>query len=266
MQRGKTKESSEVWRKLAGIDGEGNPYRDEAMYQILRLKRWDAGGREDREALVPEMRALADTIHGEWRVRVLRLLADCLESVERPGEAAETWDKIGEITENRGYARRARRKAESLRARQRLKPGSPAPDFAAVTTEDEEIELSRYRGSIVVLVFEGVWRLQRGSPVAARVDQRLGKKGTVVIDIVWGGSREDTVRAAKQAKSAHMVVPDCPAEGEKGLFDLYGAEQGRPYICVIDAKGNVACRGDTRRLAEMLRVAEGLLEAVPGAE
>jgi hypothetical protein len=261
LQRGKRTESSELWRKLAGVEGQANPHREEAMYQVVRFKRWDARAKEDREALLPEMRTLADTLHGQWRVRALRLLADCLEEVERPEEAAETWDTIGEATENRHYAGYARRKADSLRARQLLKPGSPAPDFSAVTTEGVEIELSRHRGAVVVLVFEGIWGLQRDASLAVHVDQALGKKGAVVVDIVWGGSREDAARAAGRAKPAFAVVPDCPSEGEKGLFDLFGVEQGGHYLYVIDARGNVACSGDANQLEEMLKVTEGLLEA-----
>ena len=210
---------------------------------------------------------MADSLEGKWRERALLLLAGCLENVERIDEAIKAWGELAETAEDEWSEENARQRARSLEARRRLGPGNPAPDFSAMTTKGEKITLSQFRGSVVVLVFEHVWGLQRGgSGLVHYVLGKVGDRGAVVVDVVWSPSRDRVVRASRRKSTAYEVVPDGPAGGGKGIFELYGVDDRALYLYVIGADGTIAARGHASRLEETLRVAESLLDGSAGAE
>lgn len=266
MRRGKRKDSAEHWQKLAAIGDEANPYRDEARFRVVQFRHWEARTTEDYERLVPEARELADTVEGEWRDQSLVYLAGCLERLERTGESIQTWEELAETAQAEHLGRYGRRQVEALRARKHLAPGNAAPDFSAVTIEGEELSLGQFRGSVVVLVFGHVWGLERSGGGGQYVRQRLPDEGAIVIDVVWTPSRERVARVVRRKELVGKVVPDVPREEEKGLFDLYGVEDGAMYLYVVDRQGTVAARGHGYRLAEIVRAAESLLDREHPAE
>ncbi len=133
--------------------------------------------------------------------------------------------------------------------------------------QGEEISLAQFRGSVVLLVFDLVWSLERAR-VASAVEhyhEGLAGKGVVVIGIVQGGSRDRLVRATEKKDLTCPVVFDRRESGGRDLFRLYGVDRS-PYKYLIDAEGTIAVRGRGLRLEEISRAAERLLDTEAGED
>ena len=115
----------------------------------------------------------------------------------------------------------------------------PAPDFVLTTFEGERIQLSDYRGRIVVLNFWATWcppcRIE--APVLQRAAERLDAAGVTVLGIdVW----DDRAAAIEFLAETGVTYPN--AEDVTRLIPVEFGVTGLPETFVIDRRGILARR------------------------
>lgn len=110
----------------------------------------------------------------------------------------------------------------------------PAPDFVLTTFDGQRIQLSDYRGRIVVLNFWATWcppcRLE--APVLQRAAERLNDAGVTFLGIdVW----DDQAAAIEFLDETGVTYPN--AEDTTRLIPVEFGVTGLPETFVIDRQG-----------------------------
>ena len=110
----------------------------------------------------------------------------------------------------------------------------PAPDFVLTSFDGQRIQLSDYRGRIVVLNFWASWcppcRVE--APVLQRAAERLESSGVTILGIdVW----DDQSAAIEFLNEVGVTYPN--AEDATRLIPVEFGVTGLPETFVIDRKG-----------------------------
>ena len=110
----------------------------------------------------------------------------------------------------------------------------PAPDFVLTSFDGQRIQLSDYRGRIVVLNFWATWcppcRVE--APVLQRAAERLESAGVTILGIdVW----DDQAAAIEFLDEMGVTYPN--AEDATRLIPVEFGVTGLPETFVIDRKG-----------------------------
>lgn len=110
----------------------------------------------------------------------------------------------------------------------------PAPDFVLTAFDGQRIQLSDYRGQIVVLNFWATWcppcRVE--APVLQRAAERLESAGVTILGIdVW----DDQAAAIEFLKETGVTYPN--AEDATRLIPVEFGVTGLPETFVIDRQG-----------------------------
>jgi cytochrome c biogenesis protein CcmG/thiol:disulfide interchange protein DsbE len=115
----------------------------------------------------------------------------------------------------------------------------PAPDFVLTSFDGQRLQLSDYRGRIVVLNFWATWcppcRIE--APVLQRASERLDAAGVTILGIdVW----DDHAAAIGFLKETGVTYPN--AEDATRLIPVEYGVTGLPETFVIDRHGVLARR------------------------
>ncbi len=110
----------------------------------------------------------------------------------------------------------------------------PAPDFVLTSFDGQRIQLSDYRGQIVVLNFWATWcppcRVE--APVLQRAAERLESAGVTILGIdVW----DDQAAAIEFLNETGVTYPN--AEDSTRLIPVEFGVTGLPETFVIDRQG-----------------------------
>lgn len=109
-----------------------------------------------------------------------------------------------------------------------------APNFVRLDQDHKKVELSAYRGKIVLLNFWATWcgPCLAEIPRFAAWQQEYGESGLQVIGIAMDDG-EQPVRAAYQKLKLNYPV----VMGDEKIGKMYGGVLGLPVTFLIDTKG-----------------------------
>jgi peroxiredoxin len=114
-----------------------------------------------------------------------------------------------------------------------------APQFVRTDLENRKLDLSAYRGKVVLLDFWATWcaSCQIEMPRFVAWQSQFGQRGLQIIGISMD---DDPALARKRYKKMKLNYP--VAMGDEKLGQLYGGVLGLPLTYLIDRQGNVKAR------------------------
>jgi cytochrome c biogenesis protein CcmG/thiol:disulfide interchange protein DsbE len=120
-----------------------------------------------------------------------------------------------------------------------MKVGDVAPDFTRADLSGKPVQLSRYRGQLVLLNFWASWcaPCREEMPLFSKWQRELKSKGLLVI----GVSMDDDASEVKTFLAAHPVSYAI-VMGDAKFAEQFGGVLGLPLSYLIDAQGRVVAR------------------------
>ena len=118
--------------------------------------------------------------------------------------------------------------------------GDTAPDFEASTTDGGIMQLSDYRGSVVILDFWGSWcqPCQNSMPHLDNLVTEYGDQGLVVVIISTDVSEQDTINfLASKGLTQFVSVWEPGGKNGNPIDLLYGNVVYYPTTFVLDRQG-----------------------------
>jgi len=114
--------------------------------------------------------------------------------------------------------------------------GALAPDFSLPQLNGSQLELSAYRGEIVLLDFWATWcdPCREEIPHFVDLQNRYGGQGVQVIGVSMDDRPEPVRTFYQQFKMNYPVVM-----GNAKIGDLYGGILGLPIALLIDRNGRI---------------------------
>jgi len=124
----------------------------------------------------------------------------------------------------------------------------PAPDFALTDLSGNRVNLSAYRGKVVLLDFWATWCAPCKEEIPHFVDMqnRYGPRGFQVIGISMDDDEKPVREFQQQFKMNYPV-----AVGSAKLAEQYGGVLGLPITFVIDPQGRIVSRHIGQTKAEV---------------
>ena len=124
----------------------------------------------------------------------------------------------------------------------------PAPDFALTDMSGNRVNLSAYRGKVVLLDFWATWCAPCKEEIPHFVDMqnRYGPRGFQVIGISMDDDEKPVLDFQQQFKINYPV-----AVGSAKLAEQYGGVLGLPITFVIDPEGRIVSRHIGQTSAEV---------------
>ena len=112
----------------------------------------------------------------------------------------------------------------------------PAPDFTLPLIDGEQLQLSSYRGKVVLLDFWATWCVpcREETPHFVELQQKYGGQGLQIIGVSMDDS-PDPVHTFYQ--QFHMNYPVVMGTADVG--SAYGGVLGLPIAFVIDREGRI---------------------------
>jgi thiol-disulfide isomerase/thioredoxin len=112
----------------------------------------------------------------------------------------------------------------------------PAPEFVRTDLQGKQLDLSAYRGKVVLLNFWATWcaPCQLEMPRLVAWESKYGPRGLRIIGISMD---DDPALARRMALKLKLNYP--VAMGDEELGELYGGVLGLPLTFLIDGQGNV---------------------------
>jgi thiol-disulfide isomerase/thioredoxin len=133
----------------------------------------------------------------------------------------------------------------------------PAPQFARMDLDHERVDLSAYRGRVVLLNFWATWCVpcQTEMPRFVEWQKRYEPEGLQIIGVSMDDDAEQVMALVRKRPLNYPVIM-----GDSELGMQYGGVLGLPVTFLIDRQGRIAARfkGGTN-LAAMKREVERLL-------
>lgn len=120
-----------------------------------------------------------------------------------------------------------------------MKVGDVAPDFTRADASGRQVQLSKYRGHLVLLNFWASWCVpcREEMPLFSKWQRELGARGLQVI----GVSMDDDAREVRKFLAAYPVTYPIVV-GDAKFAEHFGGVLGLPLSYLIDAQGRVVAR------------------------
>ena len=117
----------------------------------------------------------------------------------------------------------------------RVEPPIAAPDFTLPTLEGQTVQLSNYRGQVVVMEFWATWcgPCRSSLPSLEVMSTRYRDRGVTVLLINQQESAKDIRRWTKQRYTASILLD------ERGDAAMKYEVQGIPQLFVINQQGQI---------------------------
>ena len=133
-----------------------------------------------------------------------------------------------------------------------------APNFTRMDLNHKKVELSRYRGKVVLLNFWASWcgPCLTEMPTFAQWQNQYGAKGLQVIGVSMDDSVHDAASAVSKLKPDYPVVM-----GDEHIGITYGGVLGLPVTFLIDRSGIIRDRYQGADLTQIKSGLEHLLAA-----
>lgn len=115
----------------------------------------------------------------------------------------------------------------------------PAPQFVRADLSGRPVDLSSYRGKVVLLTFWATWcaGCQIEMPHFVQWQTRYGPEGLQILGVSMD---DEGTPVAAFTRKRHVNYPILM--GDAALGTAYGGVLGLPVTFLIDRKGNVAAR------------------------
>ena len=134
----------------------------------------------------------------------------------------------------------------------------PAPPFVREDLNKQRIDLSSYRGKVVLLTFWATWcaPCQVEMPHFVDWQTRYGPAGLQIIGVSMDDDAEPVQALTRKRHVNYPILM-----GDERIGTAYGGILGLPVTFLIDREGNIAARfkGETK-LAAMEREVQRLLQ------
>ncbi|MBI5015884.1 MAG: TlpA family protein disulfide reductase [Deltaproteobacteria bacterium] len=135
-----------------------------------------------------------------------------------------------------------------------------APSFSLVGSDGQKVDLSNYKGKVVLLDFWASWcpPCRAAIPHVVELQQTLGPQGFQAIGLNLDENPDDLATFLKQNPVNYPV-----AKADETVREAYGGISAIPQIFLIDRKGRIRehYQGFTAEIAEKVRkAAEALLQ------
>jgi cytochrome c biogenesis protein CcmG, thiol:disulfide interchange protein DsbE len=120
-----------------------------------------------------------------------------------------------------------------------MKVGDRAPDFVRADLAKKPVQLSEYRGKLVLLNFWATWcaPCREEMPAFSQWQREYGTRGLQII----GVSMDDDADAVKQFLAEYPVSYSI-VMGDAKLAESFGGVLGLPLTFLIDQEGRVVAR------------------------
>lgn len=120
-----------------------------------------------------------------------------------------------------------------------MKVGDAAPDFTRTAVDGKQVQLSKYRGQLVLLNFWASWcgPCREEMPLFSKWQRELGPQGLQVIGI----SMDDDAAEMQKFLAAYPVTYPVVV-GDAKFAGHFGGVLGVPLSYLIDAQGRVVAR------------------------
>jgi cytochrome c biogenesis protein CcmG, thiol:disulfide interchange protein DsbE len=118
-------------------------------------------------------------------------------------------------------------------------PGNLAPDFSLPQLNGATLQLSAYRGKIVLLDFWATWcePCRQEIPHFVDLQNKYGAQGFQIIGVSMDDGPEPVQAFSRQYKMNYPVIL-----GNAKIGDLYGGVLGLPIAFLIDGDGRIRVR------------------------
>ena len=125
----------------------------------------------------------------------------------------------------------------------------PAPDFRLPQLDGQMLQLSSYRGRVVVLDFWATWcdPCREETPYLVQLQQKYGDRGLQIIGISMDDGPEPVRGFYQQFHMNYPVVMGTAKTGE-----LYGGVLGLPITFFVDREGKIQSKKIGAQSAEAL--------------
>lgn len=120
-----------------------------------------------------------------------------------------------------------------------MNAGDIAPDFTRADTDGKQVQLSKYRGQLVLLNFWASWcpPCREEMPLFSKWQRELGPRGLQVI----GVSMDDDALEVQKFLAAYPVTYPI-VMGDAQFAGHFGGVLGLPLSYLIDGEGRVVAR------------------------
>jgi len=120
-----------------------------------------------------------------------------------------------------------------------VKIGATAPDFSLPTLNGEKLDLTAYRGKVVLLDFWATWcdPCREEVPHFVELQSRYGDQGLQIIGVSMDDSSEPVRDFTRQFKMNYPVVM-----GNAEIGERYGGILGLPIAFLVDRDGRIYAR------------------------
>jgi len=118
--------------------------------------------------------------------------------------------------------------------------GDTAPDFVGSTTDGGTMQLSDYRGNVVILDFWGSWCLpcQNSMPHLDDLVTEYGDQGVIVVIVSTDGDEQDTINfLASRGLTQFVSVWEPGGKNGNSIDLLYGNVAYYPTTYLLDRQG-----------------------------
>ena len=125
----------------------------------------------------------------------------------------------------------------------------PVPDFSLPQLDGQMLQLSSYRGRVVVLDFWATWcdPCREETPYLVQLQQKYGDRGLQIIGISMDDGPEPVRGFYQQFHMNYPVVMGTAKTGE-----LYGGVLGLPITFFVDREGKIQSKKIGAQSAEAL--------------
>ncbi|HWL63862.1 MAG TPA: TlpA disulfide reductase family protein [Steroidobacteraceae bacterium] len=124
-------------------------------------------------------------------------------------------------------------------AAQAMKVGDTAPDFTRTDVAGKQVQLSKYRGQLVLLNFWASWcaPCREEMPLFSKWQRELGPRGLQVIGISMDDDAAEMKKFLAEFPVTYPIVT-----GDAKFAEHFGGVLGVPLSYLIDARGRVVAR------------------------
>lgn len=259
--------NQEVYEKLGNVFQELLKAPENKAYAEVR-ERLDQLHSTDADAyykLQNETEELSSKFFAAMRARQLQLIREnkniesvayylnLLNSDLSLEELEQEFNALTPEVQNSALAQEVK---EEIAARQRVRPGQPAPDFNLATRDGSRLSLSDLRGKYVLLDFWASWcgPCRASFPEMKQIYAKYKDKGFEILGVTNDSNQENWLKALEQDQLPwKQVIDEFPIHRKPAQVATLYAIPHLPTLVLVDPEGIIVGQAkDKHQLVEWL--------------